>query len=245
MRAHALAALLEADGRSVVRDPLLGWVITLPLALALLLRVLVPAIQASLAARTGLDLAPYHPLIMSGYLMTAPGIVGMVVGFLLLDERDARTLDALRVTPLSAGWYLAYRLALPLGVGTAATVIGYPLAGLSPLAAAELVKIAVLGGLSAPLLMLVLATTASNKVTGLAIVKVVNAVNLAPLVAFFVPMPWQMLAGAVPTYWAMRAQWSASRGMPYDGVVLVGLLVNLLFLWILTRRFRRQLGRSR
>jgi hypothetical protein len=25
---------------------------------------------------------------MGGYLMTAPGIVGMVIGFSLLDERD-------------------------------------------------------------------------------------------------------------------------------------------------------------
>jgi hypothetical protein len=31
--------------------------------------------------------------------MTAPGMVDMVIGFLLLDERDARTLAALRVTP--------------------------------------------------------------------------------------------------------------------------------------------------
>ena len=44
---------------------------------------------------------------MGGYLMTAPGIVGMVVGFLLLDERDERTLSALRVTPLSMRRYLA------------------------------------------------------------------------------------------------------------------------------------------
>jgi hypothetical protein len=30
-------------------------------------------------------------LIMGGDIMSAPGIVGMVIGFLLLDERDTRT----------------------------------------------------------------------------------------------------------------------------------------------------------
>ena len=51
-----------------------------------------PRAGEALLAATGFDLAPYHALIMGGYLMTAPGIVGMVIGFLLLDERDARTL---------------------------------------------------------------------------------------------------------------------------------------------------------
>ncbi len=55
---------------------------------------------------------------MGGYLMTASGIVGMVVGFLLLDERDAHTPAALRVTPLSMRRYLAYRVSGPLLVAT-------------------------------------------------------------------------------------------------------------------------------
>ena len=66
--------------------------------------------------------------------MTAPGMVGMVIGFLFLDERDARTLTALRTTPMSMRQYLGYRVALPLLLGTASTLMGYPLTGLTPLA---------------------------------------------------------------------------------------------------------------
>jgi fluoroquinolone transport system permease protein len=58
------------------------------------------------------DLTPYHPLVMGGYVMTAPGMAGMVIGFPFLDERDARTLAALRTTPLSMRQYLPYRVAL-------------------------------------------------------------------------------------------------------------------------------------
>jgi fluoroquinolone transport system permease protein len=64
---------------------------------------------------------------MGGYLLTAPGMVGMVIGFLLLDERDARTLTALRTTPLSMRRYLGYRVALPLLLGSMSTLIGFPL----------------------------------------------------------------------------------------------------------------------
>ena len=61
--------------------------------------------QAKQEQGMGFDLTPSHPLVMGGYLMTAPGMVGMVIGFLFLDERDARTLTALRTTPLSMHQY--------------------------------------------------------------------------------------------------------------------------------------------
>ena len=166
MRTAALTALMYADSRLLWRDPLLGWVLLLPVGLALLLRVLVPKAGEALLAAGGFDLAPYHSLIIGGYLMTAPGIVGMVIGFLLLDERDARTLTALRVTPLSMHRYLAYRVALPLLVGTVSTLVGYPVIGISPLPLSQLLAIAIVAGLSAPLLALVLATAAPNKVAG-------------------------------------------------------------------------------
>jgi fluoroquinolone transport system permease protein len=117
--------------------------------------------------------------------MTAPGIVGMVVGFLLLDEQDAHTLTALRVTPLSMRRYLAYRVTVPLLVATASTLAGYRLIGVTPLALGSLFAISVVGALSAPLLALVLATAAPNKVAGFAIVKVLNGLNLLPIAAFF------------------------------------------------------------
>ena len=114
MNGSSFGALAYADTRVVWRDPLLKWVLLLPIGLALLLRVLIPKAQAALLVSAGFEAAPYYPLVMGGYLMTAPGIVGMVVGFLLLDEQDARTLTALRVTPLSMRRYLAYRVTVPL-----------------------------------------------------------------------------------------------------------------------------------
>jgi pimeloyl-ACP methyl ester carboxylesterase len=130
MSARAWRALAAADSQILWRDPLLGWVLLLPLGVALMLRVLIPPITDALADN-GFRLERFYPLIMSGYLMTAPGIVGMVVGFMLLDERDARTLSALRVSPLSIRAYLGYRLTGPLIVGTLTTLVAYPLAGLA------------------------------------------------------------------------------------------------------------------
>jgi fluoroquinolone transport system permease protein len=244
MSAALFRALIYTDSRLLWRDPLLGRILALPIGLALLLRPLIPRVQEGLLAGTGFDLTPYHPLVMGGYLMTAPGMVGMVVGFLFLDERDARTLTALRTTPLSMRQYLAYRVALPLLLGTASTLIGYPLTGLTPLAPSSLLPIAIVAGFSAPLLTLVLAIAAPNKVAGFAVVKVMNAVNLLPVAAYFVPRPLQFIAGIFPPYWPMRALWSAAAGESYGAYLVIGTVVSglalLLAAWLFDRRLLRR-----
>jgi fluoroquinolone transport system permease protein len=240
MNTSVIWTLAVADARLLGRDPLLKWVLALPVGLALLLRVLIPRTQEALIAN-GFDIAPYFPLVMGGYLMTAPGIVGMVIGFLLLDERDARTLSALRVTPISMRQYLAYRIVSPLVVGTASTLLGYPLIGITPIPFASLSTIVAVAGVSAPLLTLVLASAAPNKVAGFAVVKVLNGVNLLPIAAFFLPLPLQYIAGVIPTYWPMRALWSAAEGEPYLIYLAVGVMTAALAVVIAARLFERRL----
>ena len=244
MSAAMFRALIYADSRVLWRDPLLGWILALPIGLALLLRPLIPRVHDALVTAAGFDLTPYYPLVMGGYLMTAPGMVGMVIGFLFLDERDARTLTALRTTPLSMHEYLAYRIAVPLLLGTTSTLIGYPLIGLVPLGLPTLLPIAIVAGLSAPLLALVLAIAAPNKVAGFAVVKVMNAVNLLPVVGYFVPLPLQFLAGVLPTYWPMRAFWSASANESYAAYLVIGTVIAgfalALAVWLFDRRLLRR-----
>lgn len=62
MRAAPLRALVYADSRLLWRDPLLGWVLLLPLGLAVLLRVLIPRAGGALLTAIGFDLAPHYAL---------------------------------------------------------------------------------------------------------------------------------------------------------------------------------------
>jgi fluoroquinolone transport system permease protein len=97
--------------------------------------------------------------------------------------------------------------------------------------------------LSAPLLALLLGLAAPNKVAGFAVVKVLNAVNLLPIVAYFVPRPVQYAAGMFPTYWPMRALWSAAVGESYGVSLVVGVVVSILALlfaaWLFDRKLLR------
>jgi hypothetical protein len=160
-----------------------------------------------------------------------------------LDERDCRTLSALRVTPLSMRHYLAYRVALPLIAGTASTLVGYPLARITPLSPTTLTPIAAVASLSAPTLALVLAAAAPNKVAGFAFVKVLNVINLLPIVAFFVPIPLQYAAGVLPAYWPMRALWSAAAGDAYGQFLIAGTVVGASAMAVAATVFDRRVHR--
>jgi hypothetical protein len=242
MTGAALRTLIATDLRLLWRDPLLVWMTAVPLGMALFIKVVVNAIVDLFPAAAPV-LPQYHSLIMSGYLMTAPGMIGFVIGFLLLDERDAGTIRALRVTPLPFRTYLLYRLLGPLVAGTAATIAGYPLAQLAPMPVRVLLPIAAVGALAAPMLAFALGAFAPNKVAGFAVLKILNAVNLLPIAAYFVPAPWQYVAGILPTYWPMRAMWSAGSGEPYLPFLAGGLVVGVMVVAALAGLFERRLTR--
>ena len=134
-------------------------------------------------------------------------------------------------------------MTLPLLLATASTLAGYHLIGVTPLPLVPLLAISIVGALSAPLLALVLATAAPNKVAGFAMVKVLNGLNLLPIAAFFVPRPLQYVAGIIPAYWPMRAFWSAADQEEYLAYLVVGAMTAALALLLAASMFERKLRR--
>jgi fluoroquinolone transport system permease protein len=227
------------DWKNIRRDSLLVWIPVVPLLLALLIRWGTPPLTEALLQATGFNLTPWYPLIMASFVISLPGMIGTVTGFLLLDERDDGVLDALLVTPISARGYVGYRVATPLLAGFVMTVACYPLCGLTPLSWIDLVAAALLGGFGAPFMALYLVSFADNKVTGFALMKLMSAVQILPLVAYFVPMPGQLALGLIPSYWPMKMVWQAADGLPWGPYAVAGLAVNIVAVGLLMRRFDR------
>jgi fluoroquinolone transport system permease protein len=237
-----LGALARIDFANVRRDSLLLGAAIGPLMMALLYRFGIPLLADALALNAGFDLTSYYGLVMSFFLMMPPALVGMIVGFLLLDERDDRTLTALLVTPLPLSTYLAYRVTAPLAAGILATLVCYPIAGLAPIGLMDLTVIAALAALTGPITALFLVSFAENKVSGFALVKIINLVNILPIAAYFLELPWQLVGGIVPGFWPMKMLWLATAGEGYLAYGLAGLVVNVVVLWLLLERFKARAG---
>lgn len=237
---QALRALGPIDLHSVWRDALLRWMGLFPLLIALGLRWGVPALAMQLVMRYGVDVTPYYGLLMSFMVELMPILSGMVVGFLLLDQRDDLTLTALQVTPLTLNGYLLYRITAPILLSLLTTLVVFPLAGLVEVAFFPLLLIACGAAPLAPLYALFLASFADNKVQGFALVKGMSVVMLPPVIAYFVPASWQLAFGLVPTYWPAKAFWAWQAGAADYGLyVLVGLVYQAVLLGWLVRRFNQ------
>lgn len=235
-------SMARNDLLNLRRDPLLIYLSLAPWLMLLLVRLTVPGLTAWLREGYGVDLAPHYPLIISFFfIMEIPVIAGVIMGLLLLDERDDGILTALGVTPVSRGAFIRYRLWLTVGISSIHTLICIPLTGLvAPAVLPRMIPVALLSGLFAPLLALTMAVFAGNKLEGLALMKAFGVFLVGPVAAYFISSGWQLLFGLMPSYWWARAYWALERGGPVWIYLGVGAVYNgALILW-LVRRFRRR-----
>jgi fluoroquinolone transport system permease protein len=239
---QSIRTLTMSDLRNLNRDSLLRLMVIYPWIIALLLRWVLPFMVEGFADQ--FDLRPYYGILTSFFsIMLMPQIFGCVIGFMLLDERDEGTLTVLQVTPLTLERYLTYKLAVPFIVAVIAVYIFVPVVGLVQLPYAPLLPIALVAALEAPMIALLLASLATNKVQGVAVMKGMSLIFIAPLIAYFTPQPWELLWGIFPTYWPVRAFWALLEGEAWWPYVVVGLAVHLFYLALLWRRFERALSR--
>lgn len=237
---HIVKSLGPIDLRNLWRDELLSWMIFLPLGMFPAVRLLVPYLSTQIARQFGFDLAPYYTLIQSLLVICMPMVYGVLIGFLLLDQRDDRTLCALQVTPLTLGGYLAYRISLPIVLSVGVTLLMLPLAGLEPLGWKALIAVTLLASPLAPLFALFFGVFAENKVQGFALNKGAGVFILLPLVAYFVPGGWQWVFGLLPTFWPAKFYWMIQSGEPGAWLAfLIGIAYQVLLLVVLLRRFNR------
>lgn len=241
IRSPAFRALTAIDVRGASRDSLLRWMVIVPIVLALVVRCALPAISDQLATRLDFDLLPYYPLIMGFLLLMTPQFVGLVLGFLLLDERDDGTALALRVTPRGPARLLVYRMLVPTAVSFVVTIAVFGVVGTLPFSLPAVLAGGFAASVFAPVYALLIATLAQNKVQGFAVAKVCGLLVVPPILAWFVDEPAQFLIGIVPTYWPVKAWWTLQAGDPAGFLyAAIGILALGLTLRWLAGRLERQ-----
>jgi fluoroquinolone transport system permease protein len=238
---NVLRSLGPIDYRNIRRDSALSWMATVPVITALTMRWGVPPLTARLIERYGFDLAPYYPAILAYFfVIVTPITFGVLIGFLLLDEKDDHTLTALQVTPLSLNNYIAYRVAIPVLLTIVLMFIIFPIANLGTLSPQAIIICAIAAAPMGPMFALFLASIAQNKVQGFALMKMSGMILFAPIFAYFIKSGWSWAFGLVPTFWPMKVYWMLEAGETgVWPVVLVAVLYQSLVVAFFIRRFNR------
>ncbi len=227
----AVRVLIPIDFKNVQRDPMLRWFVFIPLFMIGAMRFLIPWLMDVVLKEFGFDLHPYGMLIMSLITLATPMMIGIIIGFLLLDQRDDRTLTALQVTPLSLNGYLLYRVLMPMLLAIPMTALVVATSGWATLDPLDILLVSVACAPMAPMYALFYALVAENKVQGFAVSKGSGVIMLPVMVAYFIPSNWQYLLGIAPPYWAIKVFWILQSG---ESGAWLALLLALVYPGVLT-----------
>ncbi|BBZ61175.1 hypothetical protein [Mycolicibacterium monacense] len=242
---RAWRAFGRNDIRGAYRDPLLVMIVFAPVIWTSAVALLTPRVTEMLAEKQGFDLVPYYPVILTGFLLlTSIIIAGALAAFLVLDEVDAGTLTALRVTPVKLSVFFAYRAVTVVVVTTVYVVTTLSLSGiLQPGMTGALIPIGLLSGLSAVVTLLLIVAMAGNKIQGLAAVRGLGMLIAGlPCLPWFIDSAWNLAFGVLPPYWAAKAFWVAGDHGTWWPYLLAGVVYNGAVAWPLFRRFLAKNG---
>ena len=189
--AARILALAHKDARGIARDSFLLWIALYPLVLVALLRLVLPWIPVDGIA---LYLAPASAIL-------APSLVGILLGFSLIEEREQKTWELLRVLPLRERTLWGYLIGGSLALAVALSLACSAIYGRAPTAPGRFLLMTAAAALVAPTLAMLLAAVARDKIQGLALGKILSAPSAAPVLAFFIPTAWQPLLFWSPWYW--------------------------------------------
>jgi len=247
-RRSTLTRLLHNDVRLVLRDKMLVLLLLMVGAVGLAAREALPALDASLRDSGTMPSANVPYAFSSTYPMwvafigswQAALMPGTVFGFLLLDEKEDGSLMAMRVTPLPFERYVGYRLAIPAVLAFGFALVLPSVMGLSAVAWWQRPLLSAGAASTAPLVTLLLASFANDKVQGLAFTKFGGVAGLTILIGWFIPEPWQWLLGVFPPFAIAKAQWMAEQGRAWWWLPLgIGTATQTAMLAPLVRRFQR------
>lgn len=236
----ALAAFGRNDIRGTYRDPLLVMLVIAPVIWTTGVAVLTPMFTEMLARRYDFDLVPYYPLVLTAFLLlTSIIIAGGLAALLVLDEVDAGTLAALRVTPVPMSTFFAYRAGTVMVVTIIYVVATIGFSGiLEPGLIPALIPIGVVAGLSAVVTLLLIVAVAGNKIQGIAMVRALGMLIAGlPCLPWFIDSAWNLAFGVLPPYWAAKAFWVAADHGTWWPYLLGGVVYNVAIAWPLFRRF--------
>ena len=232
---NRIVTLSANDFRMVFRDPMLRIFLFLPL---LILGVVVWVIPAVFSAYPVIQ--AYDYVILMWACMQASTMFGFISGFVFLEEKDENVFAALRVMPITAGTLVSVRMVVGVVIAFITNVAILSLTQWVALSMAQLLLVAFQYALLAPLLALLVATFAQNKVEGLAQFKIYNFLANVPILIYFLPLKALHATAVVPTYWTFRSIEAAQQGQNFFFFYGVGTLWYVVVLGILVRVFEKR-----
>lgn len=192
---------IKQEIKQLLRDPIMGILFLCPFIIPLVFSAILILGNPLLKKHIEIDLWKYTTYIQSLAFLLPPGIMGIIVGFRLLDDKDQHIAELMQVTPWGLKKYVLFRLFFVFFLTIFYCIYSYvvlPLISINPV---TLLLVSLLCGIFGISLGLILFLFAPDKVKGLTYAKGLNLIMIF-VFSDIIPIPFiNSIALFFPTYW--------------------------------------------
>jgi fluoroquinolone transport system permease protein len=236
------ARLVKFEMKNILRDRMTIILMVWPIAVGLMGRYFINS--------NTLDKMASEMLIIALTLMSGM-IFGAMAGFSILDDRDDNVFVSISISPLSVQAYVIFKVVFIYLMAVLSGIVTIYLAGGLGFAWWQVVLVALLAALQAPMNAFLINAFASNKVEGFVTMKATGFLLIFPIFSYLF-LDWkEWLFAIAPGFWAAKAVQTIlfsdaiSAGMidmnltfwPY---LLIGFLYNIFLVVFMYSFFRKR-----
>jgi len=214
---------LKSDLKQIVRDPIIIILYLAPILLFFVVKISVIFLPKYLDQY--FNLLDYKSYILSGILALTSGLLGIATGFMMIDDKDGKIYELMKITPLGRKGYLMNRLFIP-GIMAIIYTLLFTFF-LYPLNLMQYITITIISLIQTTLFAIALFHLADDKVKGLTYGKGLNIIIIFAFVELIDNEYLEIFAHIIPTFWLTKV-----IQVPTVQTVVIALTVH--FIWFVS-----------
>ncbi|MDO9680152.1 MAG: hypothetical protein Q7262_03990 [Bacteroidales bacterium] len=224
---------IKNDLKQVFRDPIMSVLLFAPLLIIAIFKLLIVFLFPFIATKFNFDLSLYYQYLMAGILILISGMLGIVIGFMMLDDKDGNIAELMAVTPLGRSGYLVNRLSFSSILCFFYSIIAIYVLNVIDIPFYTILLLSILSGVYSIIIGLLIFSGADDKVKGLTFAKGLNMLGIFAFSDLFALNWFSILSLIFPTYWITRIIESPHSILVY----LLGISIHVIWLSYLIYRY--------
>lgn len=192
---------IKNDLKQLVREPMMLMLFISPILIICLFKAIISLIVPFVQQYIAFSIEDYKAYILAFIFILTSGMLGIVTGFMMLDERDGKIAELMAVTPLGRSGYLFNRLSFTFIATFGYTFVGYFIVDIYQVPIVMVLFLGILLGLFSSTMGLIIFTISSDKVKGLTYAKGLNVIMLFCLTDLLHEKWLTQISKFFPTYW--------------------------------------------
>ncbi|NCA80887.1 MAG: hypothetical protein EOM76_12050, partial [Sphingobacteriia bacterium] len=225
--------LFKNDIKQIMRDPIMTLLMFAPLMLIVVFKLLEIFLYPYLQTQFDFDMMPYSVYVLSFILLMNSGTLGIVIGFMMLDERDGNISQLLEITPLGRSGYLINRLSFACILSALYGLLSLAVFTNIDLSMGLFILASLLSAIYTAIIGLLIFSAAEDKVKGLTFAKGLNALAIFAFADLFALQWFTIVSWFFPSYWISMIL-KSPNSFTVGGLAL---LVHMVWLGFLVFRY--------